>query len=88
MEPTKGNSKLVEKISKIGVDMGIGEIKEDDPGNRGAGDISYAAKYVDCIDGLGAIGKGAHAPGETMSLKEFPVLISRAAILIYRLTRE
>ncbi|MEO5650150.1 MAG: M20/M25/M40 family metallo-hydrolase [Ginsengibacter sp.] len=88
MEPTAGNNKLVEIISKIGRDMGIGEIKGDDPGSRGAGDISYIAKYLDCMDGLGASGKGAHAPGETMNLNEFPVLISRAAILIYRLTRE
>ncbi|MEO6813851.1 MAG: M20/M25/M40 family metallo-hydrolase [Ginsengibacter sp.] len=88
MEPTLGNSKLVAIISKVGIDMGIGEIKEDDPGSRGAGDISYVAKYLDCMDGLGASGKGAHAPGETMNLNQFPVLISRAAILIYRLTRE
>lgn len=57
-----------------------------DPGSRGAGDISYIAKYLDCIDGLGASGRGAHAPGETINLKEFPFLVQRAAILIYRLT--
>ena len=39
------------------------------------------------LDGLGASGKGAHAPGETIDLKEFPILIQRAAIFIYRLTR-
>ena len=87
MEPTPGNNALVEKLSKVSIDMGIGPVKAGDPGSRGAGDISYIAKYVDCLDGLGASGRGAHAPGEVINLKEFPVLLKRAAIFIYRLTR-
>lgn len=87
MEPTAGNNALAEKLSKVSIDMGIGPIKPGDPGSRGAGDISYVAKYLDCLDGLGASGRGAHAPGETINLKEFPVLIQRAALFIYRLTR-
>ena len=58
-----------------------------DPGARGGGDVSYVAQYVDCLDGLGAPGKGDHAAGETIDLKEFPKLIERAALMIYRLTR-
>ena len=85
MAPTQGNNKVLEVISKASVDMGLGTCKAGDPGQRGAGDISYVAEYLDCVDGLGASGKGAHAPGETINLKEFPVLIQRAAILIYRL---
>lgn len=88
MEPTKGNSDLVQKLSKVSGDMGIGPVKAGDPGSRGAGDISYIAKYADCLDGLGASGKGSHAPGETINLKEFPILIQRAALFIYRLTKE
>lgn len=87
MEPTEGNNTLVEILSKVGTDMGIGPVKAGDPGSRGAGDISYIAKYLDCLDGLGASGSGAHAPGEKINLKEFPVLIQRAALFIYRLTR-
>jgi hypothetical protein len=49
--------------------MGIGKTVAGDPGSRGAGDISYIVKYVDCIDGLGSSGKGAHAAGETINLK-------------------
>jgi glutamate carboxypeptidase len=45
------------------------------------------ATYLECLDGLGASGKGAHAPGETMDTKEFPILLKRAALFIYRLTR-
>lgn len=87
MEPTPGNYALQEKLSSITMDMGIGPTLAGDPGKRGAGDISYIAAYLDCLDGLGASGMGAHAPGETMDLKEFPVLLKRAALLIYRLTR-
>ncbi len=86
MEPTEGNNRILSVIDKTTQAMGLGVTKAGDPGSRGAGDISYIAKYLDCIDGLGASGRGAHAPGETINLKEFPFLIQRAAILIYRLT--
>ena len=87
MAPTEGNNKLLEVISGVTKDMGLGLTMAGDPGSRGAGDISYIAAYVDCIDGLGASGKGAHAPGETINLKELPYLIKRAALTIYRLSR-
>lgn len=87
MEPTRGNYALQEKMSALTVDMGLGVTKAGDPGKRGAGDISYVAAYLDCLDGLGASGAGAHAPGETLDLKEFPILLKRAALYIYRLTR-
>ena len=87
MEPTAGNNALVVILDKVSTDMGIGATAAGDPGSRGAGDISYIAKYLDCMDGLGASGKGAHAPGETLNLREFPILIQRAAVFIYRLTR-
>ncbi|MDZ7899014.1 MAG: M20/M25/M40 family metallo-hydrolase [Arcicella sp.] len=87
MEPTPANEKVLATLNQVSLDLGFGEVKAGDPGSRGAGDISYIAKYVACLDGLGASGKGAHAPGETMNIKEFPKLIQRTAILIYRLTR-
>lgn len=87
MAPTDGNNKVLEVISGVTQAMGVGPTTAGDPGARGAGDISYIAAYVDCIDGLGASGKGAHAPGETINLKELPYLIKRAALTIYRLSR-
>jgi glutamate carboxypeptidase len=87
MEPTKGNESLVQVLNKVSNDLGYGVVAAADPGSRGAGDISYVAKYIDCIDGLGASGSGAHEPGEVIKLNEFPLLIERAALLIYRLTR-
>jgi glutamate carboxypeptidase len=87
MEPTTENEKVLATLNQVSLDLGFGEVKAGDPGSRGAGDISYIAKYVACLDGLGASGRGAHAPGETMNMKEFPKLIQRTAILLYRLTR-
>jgi len=88
MEPTEGNGRLLQKADVVSMAMGLGHVVAGDPGSRGAGDISYVAKYLDCIDGLGASGKGAHAPGETIDLKNYPILIKRAALLIYRLVNE
>jgi glutamate carboxypeptidase len=87
MAPTPGNDKVLSVIDQVTKDMGVGGTVAGDPGSRGAGDISYIAAYVDCIDGLGASGRGAHAPGETINLKELPFLIKRAALTIYRLSK-
>ena len=87
MEPTAGNQAVLKQLNKVSVDLGLGIVKAGNPGSRGAGDISYVAEYLDCLDGLGASGSGAHAPGETINLKYYPLLIQRAAIFIYRLTR-
>ena len=87
MPPTKGNEALVRVVNDVSKSIGYGEVKAGDPGSRGAGDISYIAAYLDCLDGLGASGRGSHAPGETINLAEYPKLIKRAALVIYRLTK-
>lgn len=85
MAPTEGNNKILSLINQISIDLGVGPTYAGDPGARGAGDISYVAAYLDCIDGLGAMGEGAHAPGETIQLKTIPFLSKRAALLMNRL---
>ncbi|TAF50602.1 MAG: M20 family peptidase [Sphingobacteriia bacterium] len=87
MSPKAGNDSLAALLNRVNLDLGLGPVVPGDPANRGAGDISYIAAYVDCLDGLGASGRGAHAPGETMNTKVFPLLMQRTALLIYRLTR-
>ena len=87
MPPTPGNTALVKQLNDISVALNYGEVNAGNPGSRGAGDISYVANYLDCLDGLGASGKGAHAPGEIINLNEYPKLIKRTTLLIYRLTR-
>ncbi|MEX2326862.1 MAG: M20/M25/M40 family metallo-hydrolase, partial [Pseudomonadales bacterium] len=85
MPPTAGNLALLERLSEVSVDLGYGEVTAYDPGKRGAADVSFVAEYLDAIDGIGAEGKGAHSPDESIDLSTLPMLIERAAILMYRL---
>ncbi len=87
MEPTAANDALRKQVDQLSQDMGLGPVKAGDPGSRGAGDVSFVAQYLPCLDGLGASGKGAHSIEETINLKEYPLLIQRTALLIHRLTR-
>lgn len=88
MSPKEGNYRILEMLSKVSQDMGLGEVKALDPAERGAGDVSFVAQYVDCLDGLGAGGKDAHSLYEYIDLRTFETLTARAALLIYRLTRK
>lgn len=87
MPPTKGNEEILNVLSKVSEDMGHGKVEAWDPGRRGAADISFVAEYVDGVDGLGTMGRGAHTPDEFLDLRTFEALTQRAALLIYRLTR-
>lgn len=88
MEPTEGNMELLDLLDQLSQDMGLGEVEAYDPGRRGAADISFVAEYIDGLDGLGAMGSGAHGPNETINLKTYKELTKRAALLIYRLTQQ
>jgi glutamate carboxypeptidase len=86
MSPTLGNLNVLNLLSKVSQDLGQGEVKAYDPGLRGAGDISFVAQYLDCLDGLGAMGGGAHAPSEFINLKTLPAVEKRIAVMIHRIT--
>lgn len=88
MAPTAGNERLALLFSDINEDLGRGPMKILDPMQRGAADISFAAAYTDALAGLGALGRGAHSPNESLELTSLPLAIKRAALLIYRLHRQ
>jgi glutamate carboxypeptidase len=88
MGPTKGNISLLNTLNQVSLDLGQGEVIAYDPGKRGAADVSFVAEYVDCLDGLGTMGTGAHTPQETVNLNTIEELTKRTAILIYRLINE
>jgi glutamate carboxypeptidase len=88
MAPTEGNRRLQKKLSQINEELGRGPMPALDPSRRGAADVSFVAPYTDALAGLGAIGEGGHTPDESLELYSMPLAIKRAAILIYRLTRE
>ena len=87
MAPTPGNYELLNQLSQVSQDLGFAKVGTVDPSDRGAGDIAYVSHLISGLDGLGADGASAHAPGESVNLESMPMLIKRAAILIYRLTR-
>lgn len=87
MPPTAGNYTILKELDAVSQDLGFGKIEAQDPGERGAGDISYIANIIPGLDGLGATGQNAHARGEYADLDTLPRQIKRTALLIYRLTR-
>jgi glutamate carboxypeptidase len=68
-------------------ELGLGPVAANDPAQRGAGDSAFTAPYCAVLDGLGPYGSGAHAARETVDLTSLVPQATRAALLIYRLTR-
>lgn len=88
MAPTAGNLALANMLSDINVALGREPMPPLDPARRGAADISFVAPYTDALAGLGGIGGGGHTPDEHLRLASLPLAIKRAAILIYRISRD
>jgi glutamate carboxypeptidase len=88
MAPTAGNRALLDRLNAINRDLGLAEMAPLDPLKRGAGDISFVARDVDGLVGLGPHSTGDHAPGETVDLDSIPRQAKRAALLMSRLASE
>ncbi len=87
MAPTLGNYALLEQLNQVSQELGFGPVAAVDPGLRGAADVSFAAPYVDSLDGLGVVGTGGHTVDERVDLSSIPLMTKRAAVFIHRLTR-
>ena len=88
MAPTDGNRALLAKLNEVNLDLGLAEMLPLDPLKRGAGDISFVARDVDGLVGLGTASQGDHAPGEVVDLDSIRRQAKRAAMLMSRLSRE
>ena len=88
MAPTLGNKLLYEQLSRVNESLGRGPMGVVDPSRRGAADISFVAPYSDSLAGLGAMGKGGHTPDESVELDSLALATKRAALLMYRLSRD
>ena len=88
MAPTEGNRALLARLNAVNVDMGLEPMGELDPVKRGAGDISFVAKDVDGLIGLGPASEGDHAPGEMVDIASIWRQAKRAAVLMTRLSSE
>jgi glutamate carboxypeptidase len=75
MEPTAGNRRLVRQAQAAAEALGL-EIGEGTAG--GASDGNFTSLIVPTLDGLGAVGAGAHALHESVALERMP---ERAALL-------
>lgn len=80
MERSAGTIALFERARTLGSEIGL-ELAETSVG--GASDGNFAAALgVPVLDGLGAIGDGAHATDEWVSVRDLPARASLAAALI------
>lgn len=89
MAPSDASRATLAVLDGASRDLGLGPVAAQDPAARGAGDISFVCNgpRLGCLDGLGADGDLAHAPGEWADLATLPALTRRAALLIHRLAR-
>jgi glutamate carboxypeptidase len=85
MPLTPGNSRLLAFYDTASQALGFGPVAPMDPGMRGAGDLSFVAPFMDGLEGLGALGTGAHAPEERVNLNALALQTERAALMLARL---
>ncbi|TWX47165.1 M20/M25/M40 family metallo-hydrolase [Colwellia hornerae] len=89
MALTQGNLDLLAQYSQVSEDLGYNVVKAANPRKAGAADISFAAEHVDMsLDGLGLLGSGAHTKNEIADLTTLNKNIEKAAILIYRVSKQ
>lgn len=90
LSSTAGNKELLKRYDQVSRDLGYGHVEAVDPRNAGAADISFTSGHVDmAIDGLGLTGGGDdHTVDETGNLNHLSIQAKRAAILIYRLSKD
>ena len=87
MTATPGNQRLLEFYSRVSEDAGFGPVAAVEAAARGASDVQFVAPFVDCLDGIGPWGSGAHTVSEEIDLPSLERSAIRAALAIYRLTR-
>jgi glutamate carboxypeptidase len=85
MPLTEGNTRLLAIYDTASQALGYGAVRPMDPGMRGAGDLSFVAPFMDGLEGLGALGTGAHSPAERVNLAALPMQTERAALMLERL---
>ncbi|URW75518.1 M20/M25/M40 family metallo-hydrolase [Sphingomonas donggukensis] len=88
MAPTPRNTALLDKLNAVNKALGLAEMPALDPSRRGAADSGFVAADVATLGGLGTLGAGSHAEGESVDLTSIPRQALRSAALITRLTQE
>ena len=77
---------LYEKLEKVAKDLGLAPIGHASVGGASDGNLAAAAG-AKVLDGLGAVGKGAHAPGESIKISTVEERIKLTAAFINELLK-
>ena len=88
MGATPASEAILARLQKVNQTLGLPAEEVQDPAQGGAGDIAFVAPYIPGLVGVGAMGAGAHAEGETVYLDSIATQAKRMAILMYRLGQE
>jgi glutamate carboxypeptidase len=88
MATSTASQQLFRDWSQASEALGLGPVQLGGPMTRGAGDISFAAPYVPGLVGVGILGEGYHAEGETAFLDSLAKQAKRSAVLMERLVRQ
>jgi glutamate carboxypeptidase len=83
MERTEGTARLFELAQKIGGKLGM-KLEEASTGGGSDGNFT-SALGIPTLDGLGAVGEGAHALNESIVIEELPRRTALLACLIQSL---
>jgi glutamate carboxypeptidase len=85
MPLTEAGQAVLAQLDTVSRALGYPAIQALDASRRGAGDLSFVAPYIPGVDGLGALGGGAHSPEEFVNLPSLEMQTARAALLMARL---
>jgi len=83
---TSSTMELYEKFEKVAKDLGLSPIGHASVGGASDGNLAAAAG-AKVLDGLGAIGMGAHAPGESIKISTIEERIKLTASFINELLK-
>jgi glutamate carboxypeptidase len=83
---TSSSMELYEKLEKVAKDLGLPPIGQASVGGASDGNLAAAAGSK-VLDGLGAIGMGAHAPGESIKISTVEERIKLTAAFIDELLK-
>ena len=88
MGVTPASEALLAKLQDVNITLKYAREEVTDPVQGGAGDIAFVAPYIPGLVGVGAMGAGSHAEGETAYVDSLPTQAKRMAVLMYRLSNE
>ena len=83
---TSSSMELYEKLEKVAKDLGLDPIGHASVGGASDGNLAAAAG-AKVLDGLGAVGMGAHAPGESIKISTVEERIKLTASFINELLK-